>query len=237
MKPLWFLAALYSQLFVVVPAGLGTEVPEAKVERRSGRLSFYSTAYDAVIRKERRQLNRRSNLEMVVGGSLAFALGTYGYYSDPRLKTAGKLIYSVTQSGGILALSNGIVGLNASSPLIALDDAFTESRRLSYEEYKRIVVISTRASELAEIKKTSISAGLLGLLYGYNAYLERKSNPVLRNTFGFLAFNFMLFSGASFYRWATFEDFSDSFSQIRPNISLALGTQSSFSVSYTYPLK
>lgn len=169
-------------------------------------MDSWSEPYATAIRAERRTHNTRSNIERIVGGSLAFALGTYGYYNDSTRQTAGKIIYSATQSGGILALSSGIVGLSSESPLLALDSEFLKKGQLSYDDYKRIVVRSRSASELAEIQKTAIASGLLATLYAYNGYMERNRNLVLRNTFGFLAFNFTLFSSVSFYRWINYED-------------------------------
>lgn len=200
--------------------------------KKSSKTDLWTRPYEKALQDERRQYNKRTNLEKMVGGALAFALGTYGYYNDENRQIAGKLIYSATQSGGILALSSGIVGFSASSPVIAIDDAFQKKGELSYEDYKRIVVQSSRASELAEIQKTAISTGLLAVLYSYNGFKERNESQILRNTFGFLAFNFTLFSGVSFYRWMTFEYDTPTTSQSR--LVASWDHLTSFSVKYFF---
>jgi hypothetical protein len=210
------------------PAWAITE-PVRPTEKKE-KIDLWSTPYNEALRIERRAFNQRSSLEKIVGGTLAFALGTYGYYNDDNQQIAGKLIYSATQSGGILALSDGIIGLSSSSTVIALDNAFQKKGELTYSDYKRIVVQSRQASELGEIRKTAISTGLLAILYGYNTYKEGSGNQVLRNTFGFLAFNFTLFSGVSFYRWINFEEIAPT----QPKIQIGASINSGSSVSIKY---
>ncbi len=199
---------------------------------KSKKMDLWTSSYEKALQDERRLYNKRSNLEKIVGGTLAFALGTYGYYNDSNRRIAGKLIYSATQSGGILALSSGIVGLSSTSTVIAVDEAFQKKGDLAYEDYKRIVVQSSMASELAEIQKTAISTGLLAALYSYNGFKERNGNQILRNTFGFLAFNFTLFSGVSFYRWITFETGSAGSPQSK--MSASWDSPTSFSINYYF---
>jgi hypothetical protein len=207
MKRFWYWAVLFN--FISAQLVFAGDADMRKSRDNTEPANVWTAPYNNFLRIERRAQNRRVNLEKIVGGSLAFLLGTYGYYNDSQQKIGGKIIYSVTQSGGILAISNGIVGLNSVSPLIAIDDAFQNDRELSYSQYKRIVVKSRYSDSLGDIQKTAISTGLLAVLYGYNGYQERAGNVVLRNTFAFLTFNFTLFSSVSFYRWAVFEDPSD----------------------------
>jgi hypothetical protein len=230
MKRFLCLAALCSIVFQNYAFAAPPSATNAS--KKPARADVWTAPYQKALHDERRHYNKRSNLEKIVGGTLAFSLGTYGYYNDVNRKIAGKLIYSATQSGGILALSSGIVGLSASSPVIAVDDAFQQKGDLSYDDYKRIVVQSSRASELAEIQKTAISTGLLAVLYGYNSFKERNNSQILRNTFGFLAFNFTLFSSVSFYRWITFED--DDFSQKKSKVVASLDNLNTLSLRYSF---
>lgn len=181
---------------------------------------YWSKEYSRMVKQEQRTYNRRSNLEKIVGGSLAFGLGAYGYYGNMEQRVSAKVIYSITQSGGILAISSGIVGLSSDSAFLELDKAFLREGEMTYEKYKKVVIRSMRTQELAEIKKTAISSGLLALLYGYNSYLERKGNKVVRNSYAFLAFNLSLFSGASFYKWTTFNDDEEETSSARASLTL-----------------
>jgi hypothetical protein len=203
MRRYWCWALLCSLLWNQT----GLAAPSASTQSRTAppAVDPWSKSYSEIIKNERKSQKSRTNIEKIVGGSIAFLLGTYGYYNDPTQNVSSKLIYSVTQSGGILAISSGIVGLSSMSPLTALDDAFLKKGELTYGEYKRVVTIASESQKLAEIQKTAISTGLLASLYGYNAYSERQGNVALRNTFLFLAFNFTLFSSVSFYRWYNFD--------------------------------
>jgi hypothetical protein len=204
MRHFWCWAVIFNLMAAKICFAGDADVRKSRATPTT--VDTWSAPYNDVLKIERRSQNRRSNLEKIVGGSLAFLLGTYGYYYDSQQKIGGKLIYSATQSGGILAISSGIIGLNAVSPLIAIDDAFQNHGELTYNQYKHIVVRSRNSETLGEIQKTAISTGLLAVLYSYNGYQERKGNTVLRNTFAFLAFNFTLFSSVSFYRWSVFDD-------------------------------
>jgi hypothetical protein len=233
MRRFWCLAFLCN-FCVFEVAVLADQLPKAARpnEQKSKTTDIWTRPYEQAIRSERKTYNNRTHVERIVGGGLAFALGTYGYYNDKNRQIAGKLIYSATQSGGILAISNGIVGLSTTSPILALDEEFQHQGRLTYPEYRKIVVESSRSSELAGIQRTAISAGLLAALYSYNSYLERRGNVVLRNTFGFMAFNFTMFSSVSFYRWYTFGD--DMPKPASRQLSASLDSWNSMSLKYTF---
>lgn len=230
MRRFWCLAVLYS-LTANQIAWAGEKAP--RPSRTAPPASeAWTKSYNQIIRSERRSQNSRTDIEKIVGGSLAFLLGTYGYYNDKQQKVAGKLIYSATQSGGIIALSSGIVGLSSVSTLAALDDEFLREGDLSYGHYQRVVVSTIKSQELGEIQKTAISTGLLAALYGYNGYAERKGNLALRNTFLFLTFNFTLFSSVSFYRWYNFEDIPSSSDSGKLRVSLDSINSLRFSITF-----
>lgn len=217
---------------VVFAAVSGQKIKDRKSSKKIDELANF---YEDALRSERVIYNDRSNTEKIIGGSLAFALGTYGYYRDTDRKIAGKIVYSATQSGGILALSSGIVGLTSSSTILAVDSAFRMRGEMTYNDYKSVVVTSKRAAELAEIQKNAISTGLLSILYSYNCFIESKRSEVLRNSFGFLAFNLALFSGVSFYRWIDFD--KDLSSKISSQFGLSVAPGSGLVMTYNLQLQ
>jgi hypothetical protein len=233
MRLCWCLAFLYNICFIeTLRAAEQLDKSPRLMEQKTKTADIWTRPYEQAIRSERKSYNDRTHIERIVGGGLAFALGTYGYYNDKNRQIAGKLIYSATQSGGILAISSGIVGLSSTSPILALDEEFQKQGRLSYQEYKRVVVESSRSAEIAGIQRTAISAGLLAALYSYNSYLERRGNLVLRNTFGFMAFNFTMFSSVSFYRWYTFAD--DAPKSIPGRVTASLDSWNTMSLKYIF---
>jgi hypothetical protein len=135
--------------------------------------------------------------EKLAAGIAALSVGTYGYYNEDKGAIV-KLIYSGTQTAGLVMISSAVLEYNRPSLILSNDLHFKNFDSMSYEKYKAQVVSTNRRARLAEIKSTSYTTAILGAMYLYNG--SQEDNKSIRNLFYFLGGNFVLISGASFYK-------------------------------------
>lgn len=154
-------------------------------------------AYEAILENERKGHSDVDYIQGISAGLAALTIGTYGYYNEDK-GTLVKLIYGGTQTAGVLIISNSILGYNRPSLVLSNDFYFRNSNEMSFEKYKNQVVRSSLRMKKAELKQTSYTSLILGSIYLYNG--SQEDTKALRNFFYFLGGNFILISGASFYR-------------------------------------
>ena len=158
--------------------------------------------YQKILTDEEAPKQREAVVENVAAGGAALCIGLYGYYNDNRgLMT--RLIYSATQTAGVLMVSDAILSANNPSFMAMTDAYLARGKTLDIDKFKFAVVNLTRKQKLAQYKQLAYSGGILSGIYFYNAY--RESEPSLRNVFYFLGANFFLVSAANFYRLLTFQ--------------------------------
>lgn len=147
---------------------------------------------------EARDINALS--ERLIGGSVALAIGTYGYFFDERGLT-GKAVYSATQTAGVLMISNAIFDANRPSLALSMNRYLQQNGEINMEGFRRLFVETEGKGRIAENKQLAYTSAILAGLYGYNGYRAKTDSFGLKNTLYFLSFNFTVISAVSFYRF------------------------------------
>lgn len=180
------------------------KVDETRQSRmtRSVTNEYYEREYREILKQERMAHDDSLIVDDIASGVAALTIGLYGYYNDDR-GVLTKIAYNATMTAGVLLVSDAVLKANKPSLLLLTDKYLKRKKRMNIRNYKRGVVNITRRMELAELKQTAYTSGILGSIYLYNAF--RESNKGLKNVYYFLSLNFVLVSGASFYKVSTFE--------------------------------
>jgi hypothetical protein len=155
-------------------------------------------AYQKIIEEERQEFLQDEFSEDLASGIAALIIGLYGYYNDNR-GVATKMVYSATQTAGVLMISSTLGRLNRPSLLLTMDRQLRRNSNMSFPEYQRLVVKAREANDRASYQQIAYTSMILGGIYGYNAYREKEAQA-LRNVFAFLSLNFLVVSGVSFAR-------------------------------------
>lgn len=165
---------------------------------------YYDTKYRELVAKEREQTSRQRLVEQASSGIAAIIIGMYGYYNDNRgLLT--RVVYSATQTAGVVMVSDAIVDANSPSLLLSVNRYLARRGPIDMDRFKRGLVSIERRRQEGELKKIAYTSGVLSAMYFYNGYRERKNTPALSNVFLFLGGNFLLISGVGFYKLKTFD--------------------------------
>ncbi len=161
-------------------------------------LSPLEKRYQEILEEEREQLRKGEFIEDLASGLAALTIGLYGYYNDNR-GISSKLIYSATQTAGVLFISQTIRRADQPSLLLSLDRSLRRHDTIDLESYKRLVVRVDDKLTRSNQKQLAYTSLILGSIYGYNAFRE-KDIAALRSVFGFLSFNFFVVSGVNFFK-------------------------------------
>lgn len=188
----WFFSLLSLLILLLPRLSMAVEPMEPTA------LSPLEERYQEILLEEREQLRRGEFVEDLVSGLAALTIGTYGYYNDNKGLTT-KLIYSGTQTAGVILISNSIRRLDRPSLLLSLDRSIRKRENMDLERFKKLVVRIDERVARSDQKQLAYTSLLLASIYGYNAYRETKIIG-LRNVFGFLSFNFFIVSGVNFFR-------------------------------------
>ena len=194
-------------------SGQGRNESSKKIQSsKSKTKSKINREYGKIIKSERRKSNRASAVEGIMSGVAAVVIGVYGYYNDDRgLLT--KVLYSATQTAGVIVASTYLFDLYAPRTVLSLDEYLLKNGDITYSTYKNLLVSVEKQRRSAEVTQMAYSSGVLSLLYGYNGF--RENNKGLSNVFYFLSFNFALISTVSFVQMAGLKN--------KKNVNLDIG--------------
>jgi hypothetical protein len=161
------------------------------------------STYDKIIRKERKIRSQDRVFEDTASGIAAVIIGFYGYYFDQRGIMA-KVVYSATQTAGVYLISDATFRANQPNLVLDMDSRWKARNEFDYAEFRRMVVRNEDDLKIADYKKNAYAGALLAAIYLYDAAKE-KEIKALSNIFYFVGLNFVLVSGASFYKALTYE--------------------------------
>lgn len=186
-----------------IDAQAGESVGAASVEQ--GKID---RAYDRLIEHERARKNPENLAERLASGIAALGIGLYGYYNDDR-GVLTKVVYSATQTAGVVLVSNAILDSNQPSLLLLTDRYLHHRQQMDLTKFKRGIVLIEEKRALGEAKQLAYTSAILCGIYAYDGYRAKGSEEGLRNVFYFLSFNFALISAANFYRLFSQESVRD----------------------------
>jgi hypothetical protein len=152
--------------------------------------------YLRIIRRERSNSNRTRALEGLIAGVAATVIGTYGIYNDDR-GIVSRVIYSATQTAGIISASRYYLIMNTPVAILELDEILKEQPALSLDNFKDLMVTVDRKRRISESTAVGYASLILAGIHGYNGYNEK--NVGLRNVYYFMSLSFALTSGFSIY--------------------------------------
>ena len=168
-------------------------------------------AYKRMIDAEKRRVGRAGVIERIASGAAAFSIGIYGFLTDHRGNLT-KVVYSATQTAGVFMISDALTDGSTASQLLTLDRESADGTGLTRAELKRTLVTVEHQRVLAEYRELAITSLVLGGIYGYSGYRERRNEGPLANGYFFLAFTSGLVSVANSYKFAVAESRADAMS-------------------------
>ena len=193
-RAFFFSLAAYAALVSGPAQGQG-QMSQAEIERR----------YDQMIAEEAKRTSSENYTSRLGSGIAALCIGLYGYYNDDR-GILTRVVYSATQTAGVVMISSSILDANQPSMLLLTDKFLNRRQQMDLGRFKRGTVMIERRRTIGEYKQMAYTSAILSGIYAYNGYREQVDEYVgLKNALYFLSFNFALISGANFYRLATSE--------------------------------
>ncbi len=224
--PHWFFNILLILIFI---AGGHAK---AQTEGETNNLDLLEQKYQDILKQEREQMRKGDFVEDLASGLAALTIGLYGYYNDNR-GISSKLIYSATQTAGVLMISQTIRKADQPSLLLQVDKNLRKRESMDLETYKKMVVRIDERLSRSQQKQLAYTSLILGSIYGYNAYRE-KQIPGLRNVFGFLSANFLVVSGVNFFKLSQAKDIFLQDQNTPPKLSILAGEE--FMLQWTQSL-
>ncbi len=119
--------------------------------------------YENIISAEKAKSSQTTYIENLSAGIAATTIGFYGYYFDNRGVLA-KVAYSLTQTVGIIVISDATYDRTKPSFLLIADKYLQKRESMDYDDYMRAVVNTQIREEYATTKQTAITTGILALI-------------------------------------------------------------------------
>lgn len=160
-----------------------------------------SSDYNKLISTLKENRESRHYVENLASGIAGLTIGLYGYYNDDR-GIAAKVIYTATQSAGVLLIGEAIESQYTKNLYLLFDKFsldFDQENKWSIEKFKKELVEAHRTNQKSTQLKIAYTSGILSGLYLYNGIRERSNNKSLSNIQLFFSFNAAMISLSSFY--------------------------------------
>ena len=157
-------------------------------------MSSNDGTYSTLLELEKKQSATDRSFDLISGGLLAVGIGLYGHYNT-NANVLMKLVYTGTETAGVLTVSKGIQRFYSRSLILDLDQTFVRSLErgsstIELSEAKDTIANNYSSNLKAKKMTSGYSATLLSLLNFFHAYRSTNTDPIMVNVHLFLGVSF-----------------------------------------------
>lgn len=173
--------------------------PLSAYGKQASKTSRADRSYSKIIKKEKKKYSDHEIYERIFSGAAALTIGLYGYYNDNR-GVLTSLAYNATQTAGVVMISEALYDHQRPSLLLTIDKHLSRRDTIDYERFRLEIAKAEFERRRGEMRQTSLTAGILAVMYAYNAYRDTSNISGLQNTLYFISFNLTLASIGSYVK-------------------------------------